>query len=102
MLSKCNSSKKVDGRRTTKISASCRFLLPVRYLKNVGNWMVAVLCFVAPRKRGSTKISSSGTPKRLSLSPVDSERAEAIKDCIDFINSSSSSASSTMSNSVSC
>ncbi|KAF5782194.1 hypothetical protein HanXRQr2_Chr11g0492751 [Helianthus annuus] len=93
--SKLSSSKRVNG--GTKIAG---LLLPVKYLKHVGNWMVAVFCNVSPRKWGSTKVSSSGTPKRLPVSPLDSQRAEAVKDCIDFINSSSSS-SSTTSNPVS-
>nr|XP_043609728.1 putative receptor protein kinase ZmPK1 [Erigeron canadensis] len=92
MSSKSNSSKRVHG--GTKISMTCRYMSPVKYLKHVGGWMVAVFCFVAPQKRGSTKVSSSGTPKRISVSPIDSQRAEAIKDCIDFINSSSSSTGS--------
>ncbi|KAL4587740.1 hypothetical protein LXL04_000614 [Taraxacum kok-saghyz] len=91
MLWKCNSSKKVVDDGTKPTSVSCKYFLPTRYLKHAGGWMMAFVCFVVPRKRSSTKISSSGTPKRLSLSPVDNERAEAIKDCIKFINSSSSS-----------
>ncbi|KAK1426833.1 hypothetical protein QVD17_15513 [Tagetes erecta] len=90
MSHKPNSSKRVDN--GTKIARRRRFLLPVKCLKHVGNWMVAVFCYVAPRKWGSTKVSTSETsPKRLSVSPLDSQRAEAVKDCIDFINSSSSS-----------
>ncbi|GJV63867.1 hypothetical protein Tco_1474695 [Tanacetum coccineum] len=92
MSCKLNSSKRVDGGRR-------RYMAPVKYLKHVGNWMVAVLCFVVPRKRGSTKVSSSGTPKHISRSQFDSQRVEAMKDCIEFINSSSSL---TRSNSVSC
>ncbi|PWA76134.1 Machado-Joseph disease protein MJD [Artemisia annua] len=92
MSSKLNSSKRLDGGRRG-------YMTPVRYLKHVGSWMVAVLCFVVPRKRGSTKVSSSGSPKQISRSQFDSQRVEAMKDCIEFINSSSSL---TRSNSVSC
>ncbi|KAI3678478.1 hypothetical protein L6452_37772 [Arctium lappa] len=96
-----NSSKKVDG-NGTKFTGTCRFLpqrselSPVKYIKHLGDKMMAAVRFIGARKRTSTKVTSSGTPKQPT---VDSQRAEAIDDCIEFINSSSSL---TRSNSVSC
>ncbi|KVH94072.1 hypothetical protein Ccrd_003876 [Cynara cardunculus var. scolymus] len=104
MFCELNSSKKVDSNKT-KFAGTCRFLpqrselSPVKYIKHLGNKMMATIRFIAARKRSCTKVTSSGTPKQPMVAPIDSQRAEAIDDCIEFINSSSSL---TRSNSVTC
>lgn len=50
--------------------------------------MVRVLRMISPR-RASPKVTSSERVKTC-VAPLDSHRAEAIDDCIEFINSSSS------------
>lgn len=50
--------------------------------------MVAILRTMSPR-RCSPKVTSSEKAKPC-VAPVDSHRAEAIDDCIEFINSSAS------------
>lgn len=65
-------------------------LSPVRFLKHLRSKIAKGLCFLSLRKGSSpTAISSSGR-SRQSVIPVDSHRTEAIEDCIEFINSSSS------------
>ncbi|KAI3749913.1 hypothetical protein L2E82_20533 [Cichorium intybus] len=100
MFCEVNSSKKVDG-NGEKFARSCRFLpersdlSPLKYIKHMGDRMIAVIRFIGAKKRSSTKVTSSGTPKQT----ADSQRAEAIDECIEFINSTSSL---TRSNSVCC
>ncbi|KAK0605208.1 hypothetical protein LWI29_024207 [Acer saccharum] len=62
---------------------------PVRILKHLRSKMAKGICSVSLRKRSSPTVSSSGRSKP-SVIPVDSHRTEAIEDCIEFINSSSS------------
>ncbi|KAI9194251.1 hypothetical protein LWI28_004441 [Acer negundo] len=62
---------------------------PVRLLKHLRSKMAKGICSVSLRKRSSPTVSSSGRSKP-SVIPVDSHRTEAIEDCIEFINSSSS------------
>ncbi|KAL7169803.1 hypothetical protein ACSBR2_034771 [Camellia fascicularis] len=62
---------------------------PVGFLRRIG---ATVLRFVSSRKRSSRKVSSSSLSRSRSCAEtVDSHRAEAIEDCIEFLNSSSSS-----------
>ncbi|KAM0044742.1 hypothetical protein Hdeb2414_s0010g00356841 [Helianthus debilis subsp. tardiflorus] len=104
MFSEQNSSKRVDS-NGTKFARTCRFLpqrsaiSPVKYIKHMGDKMIIVFRGIYGRKRASTKVTSSGTPQQPAIAPIDSQRAEAIDDCIEFINSSSTL---TRSNSVSC
>ena len=78
-------------------SRNCRFKLPkgseltIRYLKNLADKVARALQSVTTRKRQSPKDSSSiGRSNPAFVAPVDSHRTEAIEDCIEFINSSSS------------
>ncbi|KAK4355998.1 hypothetical protein RND71_024969 [Anisodus tanguticus] len=63
--------------------------------KRLGGKMVAVVRMMSPsgsRWRSSGKVNSSVNSRRPSDSAITSDhRVEAIKDCIHFINSSSSS-----------
>ncbi|KAA8543761.1 hypothetical protein F0562_022062 [Nyssa sinensis] len=63
-------------------------LSPVRFLKRLGHKVAAAL-HLGNRKRSSPDVSSAGRSKPF-VAPIDSHRAEAIDDCIEFINSSSS------------
>ncbi|XP_019178337.1 PREDICTED: uncharacterized protein LOC109173552 [Ipomoea nil] len=78
-------------KRSSQLSSSSA----IRYLKLLGGKMVAALRMMSP-KRSRKVTSSETTPKPPAL---DSHRAEAIHDCIQFINDSSSLPRS---NSVSC
>ncbi|CAI9301074.1 unnamed protein product [Lactuca saligna] len=95
MFCEANSSKKVDG-NGTKVAGSCRFLperselSPIKCIKHLADKMIAVVRFIGARKRSCRKVTSSGTPKQPTVASIDSQRAEAIDDCIEFINSSSS------------
>ncbi|KAJ4725623.1 putative JOSEPHIN-like protein [Melia azedarach] len=62
---------------------------PTRFFKHVSSKMARGLCFTYFKKTSSPAVSSSGRSKP-SVIPVDSHRSEAIEDCIEFINSSSS------------
>ncbi|KAM7522095.1 hypothetical protein LguiA_011997 [Lonicera macranthoides] len=91
---KPNSVKRFDNRRKS-LDGSCRFRLPKgcglspkRYIKHLGDKIASVIHFVCIRS-SPTNGSSSGRAKPL-VAPVDSHRAKAIDECIDFINSSSS------------
>ncbi|KAL3518080.1 hypothetical protein ACH5RR_020669 [Cinchona calisaya] len=61
---------------------------PLKCLKHLGGKMMAMLRMISPL-RCSAKVTSSARAKPC-VAPVDSHRAEAIDDCIEFINSSSS------------
>lgn len=103
---KQNSRKRADGNCGTRFSGTCRLRLPKRselsplkYFKHISDKVAAVLRLVSTGAGASPKdISSSGRAKPL-VAPIDSHRAEAIDDCIEFINTSSSLQRS---NSVSC
>ncbi|PWA67509.1 hypothetical protein CTI12_AA317950 [Artemisia annua] len=98
-----NACKRVDC-NGTKFAGTCRFLpqklelSPVKYFKHLGDKMIAFARFISARKRTTTTVTSSATPRQPKATPIDSQRAEAIDDCIDFFNSASSL---TRSNSVS-
>lgn len=77
----------------------------IRYLKLLGGKMVAAFRMMSPKRsrKGSRKVTSSESTAKPPAPPppppaLDSHRAEAIDDCIQFINSSSLPRS----NSVSC
>lgn len=66
---------------------------PVRFFKHLRRRMARGLCFAYFKKRRSATVSatvSSSGRSKPSVIPVDSHRSEAIEDCIEFINSSSS------------
>ncbi|KAL8516297.1 hypothetical protein ACS0TY_014815 [Phlomoides rotata] len=90
-----NSEKAVDDEgKKKRCTTSCEFRLPrwwelispVRYLKQFGEKVAAAVARVTTSKSHHRNISHPKT----SMAPVlDSQRTEAIHDCIDFINSSS-------------
>ncbi|MBA0752933.1 hypothetical protein Gogos_000055 [Gossypium gossypioides] len=64
---------------------------PASFLRHVGAKVAGALRFVSIRGNSSRKVSSSNLPRSRSLAEsIDSHRAEAIEDCIEFLNSSSS------------
>ncbi|XP_044506723.1 josephin-like protein [Mangifera indica] len=96
LIYKRNCVSKVAGNKRWA-AGSCGIRLPkrselslVRFLEHLGSKIAKGLCFSSLRKRRSpAAVSSSGRSKQ-SVIPVDSHRTEAIEDCIEFINSSSS------------
>ncbi|KAL8225159.1 hypothetical protein R6Q57_017716 [Mikania cordata] len=82
MFCEPSSTKKIDF-NGTKFAGTCRFLpqrsmrSPVKRIKHMGDKMIIVIRLISGRKRASTRVTSSGTPKQ---PPVDSQRAEAIDD----------------------
>lgn len=64
------------------------------FLKNIGTKVASALNFLSNsnRKRSSRKVSSASLARSRSYAETihDSQRAEAIEDCIEFLNSSSS------------
>lgn len=104
---KQNSTKSVvDGTtndaRSTTSSTSCSFkmpnrsqLSPIKLFKQLGGKMAAVMKMVSSSKRSCRKVTNSSERAAISAKPtaalnIDSHRAEAIDDCIQFINLSSS------------
>ncbi|XP_057953175.1 josephin-like protein [Malania oleifera] len=90
---KQSSTKRADEGKSTKFFRNGRFGLPrrrpglfspVRFLKHVGDKMATALRVLSFRRRPSPKVSSKPF-----VAPTDSHRTEAIEDCIEFINSSS-------------
>ncbi|XAR60713.1 Ubiquitinyl hydrolase 1 [Bertholletia excelsa] len=100
VIHKQNSGKKAFVERTCS-GKSCSFrvptrsqLSPLRFLKQIGDKIVSALHSMSwsrrvRRGRSSAAAASSGRSNP-SIAPLDSHRAEAINDCIQFINSSSS------------
>ncbi|KAJ0020086.1 hypothetical protein Pint_32580 [Pistacia integerrima] len=96
LICKRNYVSKVAGNKRCA-SGSCGIKLPkrselspVRFLKHLSSKIAKGLCFSSLwEKHSPTAVSSSGRSKQ-SVIPVDSHRTEAIEDCIEFINSSSS------------
>ncbi|KAF8396899.1 hypothetical protein HHK36_018534 [Tetracentron sinense] len=70
----------------------CSVSSPVNFLRRLGANMARALCFSSMRRRSSPKVSSSnsGRSRRPFVAEPDSHHKEAIDDCIEFINSSSS------------
>ncbi|XP_073273367.1 uncharacterized protein [Primulina huaijiensis] len=63
---------------------------PARFLRHIGTKVEVALQYVSSRSRRSRKVSSASfTRSRSYADTLDSQRAEAIEDCIDFLNSSS-------------
>lgn len=65
---------------------------PATLRKNLGAKVESIVRFVSiRRKRSAGKLSSASFARsRSSADAIDSQRAEAIEDCIEFLNSSSS------------
>ncbi|KAL3334069.1 hypothetical protein AABB24_030703 [Solanum stoloniferum] len=105
---KQNSTKSVvdgttnDARSTTTTTTSCSFkmpnrsqLSPIKIFKHLGGKMAALIKMVSSSKRSCRKVTNSSERATISAKPtvalnIDSHRAEAIDDCIQFINLSSS------------
>ncbi|KAJ7012739.1 josephin-like protein [Populus alba x Populus x berolinensis] len=92
-----NSGNRVSGNRW--LGRSCGFRLvkrsimsPAVFLKHLGGKVAKALRL---ERRPSPGVSSSGR-SRPSVAPVDAHRAEAIEDCIEFINSASLSRSNSV------
>lgn len=90
---KQNSSRRPES----KLTGTCRFrlpgraeLLPVRYLQHLAHKVAAALRLVSRRRGGDFKDRSLSGRAKPFAAPVDSHRAEAIDDCIEFIKSSNS------------
>ncbi|XP_009772572.1 josephin-like protein [Nicotiana sylvestris] len=79
--------------RLQKSSSSSEFSV-ASFLKNIGTKVASALNFLSNsnRKRSSRKVSSASLARSRSYAETihDSQRAEAIEDCIEFLNSSSS------------
>ncbi|KAB1224311.1 hypothetical protein CJ030_MR2G000188 [Morella rubra] len=63
---------------------------PVKFLQRLRAKVVRAIRLVSMRRRSSRKVSSSLVRSRSVSEPIDSHQAEAIEDCIEFLNSSSS------------
>ncbi|KAJ9180601.1 hypothetical protein P3X46_008820 [Hevea brasiliensis] len=64
---------------------------PARILRRLGAKVARVLRLVSMKRKSSRKVSSASLTRSRSLADaIDSQRAEAIEDCIEFLNSSSS------------
>ncbi|KAH0659790.1 hypothetical protein KY285_028413 [Solanum tuberosum] len=97
MLTKKGSNKKRDNEATNSntkkgynsFKRSTSELSAIKLVKRLGGKIVAIVRMMSPRSSG--KVNSSNKP--LSDPPIlinSDHRVEAIKDCINFINSSSS------------
>ncbi|KAJ6871316.1 josephin-like protein [Populus alba x Populus x berolinensis] len=82
--------KKIAGIFSFRLPRTSKFS-PARLLRRLGAKVARVLRFVSMGRKSSRKVTSSSLPRSKSLAEaVDSQRAEAIEDCIEFLNSSSS------------
>ncbi|GLU18796.1 hypothetical protein SLE2022_350780 [Rubroshorea leprosula] len=83
--------------RSRGVVRSCGFMVcrrsdffPVRILKHLGGKVAEGVRLVSLKIRPSPKDSSTSGRSKPFVTPVDTHRTEAIEDCIEFINSSSS------------
>lgn len=82
--------KRVAGIFSFRLPRSSKFS-PARILRRLSAKVARVLRFVSMRRKSSRKVSSASLARSRSLADaIDSQRAEAIEDCIEFLNSSSS------------
>jgi hypothetical protein len=84
--------KRVIGIWTFRLPKDSGFS-PVKFLQRLQAKVVRAMRFISMRRRSSRKVdvSSSLVRSRSVSDPIiDSHRAEAIEDCIEFLNSSSS------------
>lgn len=94
-----HSAKKVGGNKKRLILKTWAFRLPKvsrfppsRFLRYIKAKVVKAQHFASCRTRCSRKVSSSClTRLRSYVEPVDLHRAEAVEDCIEFMNSSCTS-----------
>ncbi|QHO54076.1 uncharacterized protein DS421_2g53490 [Arachis hypogaea] len=64
---------------------------PVKFLVKLGSKVANAIGIASMRRRSSRKVSSSALARSQSLAgPIDSHRAKAVEDCIEFLHSSSS------------
>ncbi|KAL4384073.1 hypothetical protein GQ457_15G023430 [Hibiscus cannabinus] len=93
----------VVGIFTFRVVESASFS-PVSFLRHVGAKVAGALRFVSIRGSSSSpKVSASKLPRSRSLAEsVESRSAEAIEDCIEFLNSSSSLSRSNSVSTCSC
>ncbi|KAJ4977858.1 hypothetical protein NE237_008638 [Protea cynaroides] len=88
------SRKGISGFSSFSVLAKGGFS-PMKYLQRLGTKVARAVSLVSvkrrrSRRRSSSKVSSSNlTRSRKSIAPLESHQAEAIEDCIQFINSSS-------------
>ncbi|KAK7855012.1 hypothetical protein CFP56_030173 [Quercus suber] len=75
---------------------------PVKFLERLQAKVVGTIRLMSLRRSSSRKVSSSLVRSRSVSDPIDSHRAEAIEDCIEFLNSSSSLPRSNSVSSRSC
>uniref|UniRef100_A0A2P2QBT7 Josephin-like protein n=1 Tax=Rhizophora mucronata TaxID=61149 RepID=A0A2P2QBT7_RHIMU len=82
--------KKIDGIFIFRLPRSSKFSA-ARLLRHLEAKAARVLCLLSTRRKTSRKVSSASLARSRSLADtIDSQRAEAIEDCIEFLNSSSS------------
>ncbi|KAL0344477.1 UNVERIFIED_CONTAM: hypothetical protein Sradi_4279000 [Sesamum radiatum] len=82
-----------------KLPKGSRFS-PVSFFKQIGAKVVGALPLLSTRRRCSRKVSSASLARSRSYAEtLDSQRAEAIEDCIEFLNSSSLQRSNSVSSS---
>ncbi|XP_044474217.1 josephin-like protein [Mangifera indica] len=103
-------SKKLGGSRrrvsvgifSFRVPKSSEFS-PGSFLRRLGAKMARTRCFLSTPKRSSCKVSSSTLQRSRSLADsIDSHRTEAIEDCIEFLNTSSSISRSNSVSASSC
>ncbi|KAK2657252.1 hypothetical protein Ddye_010304 [Dipteronia dyeriana] len=98
-----NRKRVVVGIFSFRLPRSSRSFSPARLLERLGAKVVRAFRCVSLRKRSSRKVSSSTLVRSRSLAEsIDSHRAEAIEDCIEFLNSSSSMSRSNSVSTSSC
>ncbi|GAB4833960.1 hypothetical protein Ancab_032208 [Ancistrocladus abbreviatus] len=78
-----------------RMPRSSKSMEAVKVLKQIGNKLKALRLMQRRKQRSSCKVSSSATLARsrscaTAADSFDSHRAEAIEDCIEFLNSSAS------------
>ncbi|KAB2098447.1 hypothetical protein ES319_A01G240000v1 [Gossypium barbadense] len=110
MLLKHGGSGKRRGKRRRVVVVAMftlrlvkRSFSPARLLRRLGDKVVRALRLLSIRRKSMRKVSSSNLPRSRSLAEsIDSHRAEAIEDCIEFLNSSSSLSRSNSVSACSC
>lgn len=84
-----NNKKRITGTWTFRFPKDPKFS-PVRFLQQLGAKVASAIRVVSMRKRSSRKVSSSSLVRTYSVSdPIDTHRAKAVEDCIEFLHSSS-------------
>ncbi|KAF3439551.1 hypothetical protein FNV43_RR17829 [Rhamnella rubrinervis] len=93
-------SKKIFGNFAFQCSRGPG-LSPMKLMKNLAGKVGRALCMLPTSKRHSRNDYSLSGKSKPFVAPVDSQRIEAMEDCIEFINSSSSlSRSNSTTNSI--